>query len=165
MKSPLTFTDPEKTEAWFMSFAAKARSKGCKDIMATEGENALAQNLQITDLFLAVCGEEALVKLARLLKPRRLDNVPFKDIEKVALELVEPKQRLLIAERTNFLAIKLKPDESSDEVHLRINHSANRCEFKNFCGEQDNVEELKRWCLSIPSFIKKLGKNYWISYD
>ena len=137
-KRTLNLSEPERTAAWFTSFEAKVRGKQLTDDETTG-------TLQITDLFLELCGEDAVLKLARVAKPRPLEKMPFKTLKQLTMELVEPKKLLTIAERTNFLAIRKNFDESTDDLHLRINHAADRCAFELFkTGEEDPVEELKK---------------------
>lgn len=144
-KTALDLTDPEKTATWFMAFDAKARVKKLEDKTG---------QLRKTDLFLGTCGMTALVKLRRLVKPQQLDELEYDEIRRRAMALVEPKERLLIAERTNFLAIKKQPDESPDDLHVRINDAADKCKFEMLKTVQDPSEELKKM-VYINAFVDR----------
>ena len=152
----LDLSDPERANAWFLAFEAKARGKKLVDVKA-EGDTV--QSFAKTDLFLELCGEPAIMKLARTVKPLQLHDMEFSAIKQVANGIVEPKERLLIAERTNFMAIKINADESSDDLHIRINHAADRCNFERFRTDDNPCEELKKM-VYINAFVdRKISKE------
>ena len=116
----LPLTDCSSTEAWLRGFAAKCRSK-----KLTDGE----AGYQITDLFLAKAGVEALQEVSIMAAPKVLENMRFEEIRKVIMDKMSPKKRLIIAERTRFLATMQDPAEDIRHYTQRLREAAKFCEF------------------------------------
>ena len=107
MASPigyLTTLNDEYVETWIRCFKALARVKKLRD-RRREGE----QN-EITDMFLATVGCEAIQKVSTMVYPRNLEKLTFKEIGTVIKRDIKPKKRLVIAERIKFL--ETRPNES-----------------------------------------------------
>ena len=96
-----TLDDPEYVE--IRCFEALARVKKLID-RRSEGE----QN-EITDMFRATAGWEAIQKVSTIAFPRNLEELTFKEIGEVIKRNIRPKKRLVIAERTKFLEKKTAP--------------------------------------------------------
>ena len=56
----LDLQNAESATAWIMSFAVKCRGEKKEDKINTNGA---IQDLQVTNLFLSICGQEAIIKL------------------------------------------------------------------------------------------------------
>ena len=63
------------------------------------------QDLQVTSLFLSMCGQDAITKLRSLLSPRNLIDTPYKDIRLAIQNYFSPKERVVMAERAKFLSV------------------------------------------------------------
>ena len=57
----------ESATAWIISFVAKSRAEEREDKVNTDGT---VQDLQVTNLFLSMCGQDAIIKLRSLVSPR-----------------------------------------------------------------------------------------------
>ena len=80
-----TLDDPEYVETWIICFEARARVKKLKD-WRSEGE----QN-EITDMFLATDGCEAIQKVSTMAYPRNLEELTFKKINEVIKRNIRSK--------------------------------------------------------------------------
>ena len=138
MASPIgcltTLDDPEHVETWISCFEALARVKKVRD-RRNEGE----QN-EITDIFLATAGCEAIQKVSTMSYPRNLEEMTFKEIREVIKKNTRPKKRLVIAERTKFLETRQHPDESIVQFVHRLKERARYCEFERL-GTGDMTTE------------------------
>jgi hypothetical protein len=108
--------DVDKAEAWLRSVAALARGKKLKD----GGENGN----EITDLFLARAGVEAIRRVSIMAAPKTLEDMVFEDIKKLILEQMQPNKRLVIAERTRFLSLRQLEFESVRDYVQRLRSGA-----------------------------------------
>lgn len=141
MASPIGYSlvleDPEYVDTWIRCFAANARCKKLKDNKNTGGEN------EITDLFMATAGCEAIMKVATMVYPRELEEMTFEEISQVIKGNMRPKKRLVIAERTKFMAMKQEVDEPIVKYLHRLRSASKYCEFEKLgTGEQTTEEEL-----------------------
>ena len=65
----LDLQNAESATAWNMSFVTKCRAEKKEDRVITD---STVQDLQVTNLFLGMCGQDAIIKLRRLMSPRNL---------------------------------------------------------------------------------------------
>ncbi|PAA81730.1 hypothetical protein BOX15_Mlig033926g4 [Macrostomum lignano] len=124
--SDLPLNDPAMTEAWLRSFAALSRSKKLTDSN---------EDRQITDLFLSKAGVEAVRRVSVMAQPKELENMDFADIRKLIMEKVAPKKRLVIAERSKFMALRQETGESTQQFAQRLRDASRFCEFSKLNAE------------------------------
>ena len=75
-----------------MSFVAKCRAEKKEDKVNNDGT---VQDLQVTNLFLSMCGQDAIIiKLRSLMSPRNLIDTPYKDIRLAIQNYISPKDRV-----------------------------------------------------------------------
>ena len=107
MASPIgsltTLDDPEYVETWIRCFDALAREKKLRDRRSKEEQN------EITDMFLATAGCEAIQKVSTMAYQRNLEELTFKEISEVIKKNIRQKRRFVIAERTKFLETRQHP--------------------------------------------------------
>ena len=91
MASPIgcltTLDDPEYVESWIRCSEALARAKKLRD-RRSKGE----QN-EITEMFLATVGYEAIQKVSTMAYPRNLEELTFKEINELIKRNIRPKKR------------------------------------------------------------------------
>ena len=102
----LDLQNAESATAWIMSFVAKCRAEKKEDKVNTDGT---VQDLQVTNLFLSMCGQDAIIKLRSLMSPRNLIDTPHKDIRLAIQNYISPKERVVTAERAKFLSVIIFP--------------------------------------------------------
>ena len=85
----LDLQNAESATAWIMSFVAKCRAEKKEDKVNTDGT---VQDLKVTNLFLSMCGQDAIIKLRSLMSPRILIDTPYKDIRLAIQNYISPKE-------------------------------------------------------------------------
>ena len=66
-RQSLDLQNAESCTAWIMSFVAKCRAEKKEDKVNNDGTIV---DLQVTNLFLSICGQDALLKLRSLMGPK-----------------------------------------------------------------------------------------------
>ena len=89
--------ESEETEAWLRALAAKGRAKQIRDALE-DGPS------EMTDLFLSEAGMDTIRQVSTMASPQTLEDMSFKDIRQLIMTNLQPKKRLVMAERTRFLA-------------------------------------------------------------
>ncbi|MEE4247258.1 MAG: retroviral-like aspartic protease family protein, partial [Kangiellaceae bacterium] len=125
----LPLDDPAMTEAWLRSFAALSRSKKLKDS---------AEDKQVTDLFLAKAGVNSVRVVSVMAQPKELENMNFSEIRKLILEKIQPKKKLVIAERSNFMSLRQDSGEPAQKFAQRLRDAARHCEFNKLNAEDSH---------------------------
>ena len=125
-KIGINLKEPEQALAWLAGFKARCRADGKIDVVETVEHPA---KLNMTDQFLFRCGTDALVKLGSLVAPKKLEDMPFKDIEQALKSYLEPQQRLVMAEQTTFVTLVQATQESKADYLARLRESARHCDF------------------------------------
>ena len=92
----------ESATVWIMSSVAKCRAEKKEDKVNTDGT---VQDLHVTNLFLSMCGQDAIIKLRSLMIPRNLIDTPYKDIRLAIQNYISPKERVVTAKRAIFLCL------------------------------------------------------------
>ena len=123
----LDLQNAESATAWIMSFVAKCRAEKKEDKVNTDGT---VQDLQVTNLFLSMCGQDAIIKLRSLMSPRNLIDNPYKDIRLAIQNYISPKERVVTAERAKFLSVIQGVGESDDDFLARLREEARYCDFQ-----------------------------------
>ena len=129
-----------------MSFVAKCRTKKKEDKINTDGT---VQDLQVTNLFLNMCGKDAFIKLRSLMSPRNLLDTPHKDIRLPIQNYISSKERVVTAEMAKFLSVIQGVRESDDDLLARLREKARYCDF-----QKSQPEEVKQ-----RSTRRGVGKN------
>lgn len=120
----LSLEDSDFVDAWIRCFSASARSKKLKDNKEKGGEN------EITDLFLATAGCEAIMKVSTMAYPTNLENLTFEKISQIIRRNMRPKKRLVVAKRTKFMLLKQEIDEPIIKYLHRLRNASRYCEFE-----------------------------------
>ena len=123
----LDLQNAESATAWIMSFVAKCRAEKKEDKVNTDGT---VQDLQVTNLFLSMCGQDAIIKLRSLISPRNLIDTPYKDIRLAIQNYISPKERVVTAERAKFLSVIQGVGESDDDFLAPLREEARCCDFE-----------------------------------
>ena len=76
-RQTLDLQNAESCTASIMSFVAKCRAEKKEDKVNTDGTIV---DLQVTNLFLNICGLDVLHKFRSLMSPEQLLDTPFKEI-------------------------------------------------------------------------------------
>ena len=129
----------ESCTAWIMSFVAKRRAEKKEDKVNNDGKIV---DLHVTNLFLSLCSQDALLKLRSLMSPKKLLDTPFKEIRLAIQNYISPKERVVTAERAKFLYVVQDVGESDDDflTHLRV--EARYCDFEKLQTVTNPEEEL-----------------------
>ena len=135
---PLDLANVEKSKMWLIAFSALSRSKGWQDA---------DERLNITDNFISHCGLDALEKIQFILSPSDITTMKFEDIEHALRAYLKPKERLVIAERTNFHTIKQLQYESVMDFSVRLKKAAYYCNFGQLKLCNDPAEEMIKTAL------------------
>jgi len=130
----LRLDNAEHAEAWLRSLAAQAQTKGLTDT---------ADARPITDLFLAKAGVDAIRRASIMAAPAVLEDMAFADIKALIVAQLQPHKRLVVAERTQFMAMLQSEGETVQEYVHRLRHGAKHCAFDKLCavGAHQSVED------------------------
>ena len=121
-----------------MSFVAKCRAEKEVDKINTDGT---VQDLKLTNLFLSMWGQDAIIKLRSLISPRNLRDTPYKDIRLTIPNYISPKERVVTAERAKFLSVLQGVGESDNDFLARLRDEARYCDFEEFKTAANPEEE------------------------
>ena len=135
----LDLQNAESATAWIMSFVAKCRAEKKEDNVNNDGT---VQDLQVTNLFLSMCGQDAIIKLRSLMSPRNLIDTPYKDIRLAIQNYISPKERVVTAERAKFLSVIQGVGESDDDFLARLREEARYCDFEKLRTAANPEEDL-----------------------
>ena len=86
----------ESATAWIMSFVHKYRAEKNLDKINTDGT---IQDLQVTNLFLCMCGQGEIFKIRSRLSPRNLMDIPYNHIRLAIQSYISLKMRVVTTER------------------------------------------------------------------
>ena len=112
----LNLKNSDSATVWIMPFVAKCRAEKRRDKINTNGT---IQDLQVNNIFLIKCGQDAIIKLRSLMNPTNLIDTPYKDIRLANQNHISPKERFVTAERAKFLPIVQGVGESDDNFPAR----------------------------------------------
>ena len=110
-----------------MFFVAKCRAEKKEDKVNNDGTIV---DLQVTNLFLRISGQDALLKLRSLMSPKKLLGTPFKEIRLAIQNYISTKERVVTAERAKFLSVVQGVGESDDDFLARLREEARYCDFE-----------------------------------
>ena len=123
----LDLQNAESGSAWIMSFVSKCREEKKEDKVNTDDT---VQYLQVTNLFLGMCGQDAIIKHRSLMSPRNLVDTPYKDIRLAIQNYISPYERVVTAENAKFLSVIQAVGESDDDFLARLREEGRCCDFK-----------------------------------
>ena len=118
----MPLVESEETETWLRALAAKSRAKQIRDALE-DGPS------DMTDLFLSEAGVDAIRQVSTMASPQILEDMLFKDIRQLIMTNLQPKKRLVIAERTRFLATTQGSAEDVCQYSQRLREAAKFCDF------------------------------------
>ena len=117
---PLDLSDVDKAKLWLMSFKALCRTKNWTD---DDEQNAR------TDNFIAMCGLDALATVSNVVAPAKVEDFKFEDLSKKVEEFLEPKKKLVVAERAKFYERKQQSGENVSQFVAALRKAAVSCDF------------------------------------
>ena len=135
----LDLLNAESATAWIMCFVAKCRAEKKEDKINTDGT---VHDLQITNLFLSMCGQAAFIKHRNLISSRNLLDTPYKDIRLAIQNYNSPKERRVTAEMSKFLFVIQGVGESDYDFLMRLREEARYCDFEKLKTAANPEEEL-----------------------
>ena len=138
-RQTLDLQNAESCTAWITSFVAKCRAEKKEDKVNNDGTIV---DLQVTNLFLSICGQDALLKLRSLMSPEKLLDTLFKQIRLAIQNYISPKERVVTAERAKFLSVVQGVGESEDDFLARLREEARYCDFEKLKTVTNPEEEL-----------------------
>ena len=96
---------------------------------AVDGQEAVAADMQITYNFIATCGLRALEIITNIVAPREIHDMLFSDVC-IAIEgYLEPRAKLIVAERANFYECKQNAGEPVAQFVANLRKAAQSCDF------------------------------------
>ena len=126
-----------------MSFVAKCRAEKKEDKVKTDGTTV---DLQVANLFLNICGQDAHLKLRSLMSPKKLLDTPVKQTRQALQNYISPKERVETAERAKFLSVVQGVGESEDDFLAHLREEARFCDFeklKTVTNPEDELVKIK----------------------
>ena len=138
-RQTLDLQNAETCTAWIMSFVAKCRAEKKEDKVNNDGTIV---DLQVTNLFLSICSQGALLTLWSLMSPKKLLDTPFKEIRQAIQNYISPKERIETAERAKFLSVVQGLGESNNNFLAGLREEARFCDFEKLKTVTNPEEEL-----------------------
>ena len=123
-QEPLNLESPEDCRAWLIAFEAHCRIKGVKDEIPEGGTSPKL------DSFLERCGTKSLLKIVALIPGKDVTTQKFSKVKEVIEQYVEPRERLIIADRTTFMQMSQQAGETELDFLARINEMASHCKWE-----------------------------------
>ena len=117
----------EYCTAWIVSFMAACRAEK-KEININAYDTI--SDPQITNLFLSMCGKDALLKFRYLMSPKKQLDTLFNEIRLVIQKYTSPKERVITAERAKFLSVVQSLGESHHDFLARLSEEARYCDLR-----------------------------------
>ena len=134
---PLPLDSPEECRVWLMAFEAHCRGKKLNDKPGSDGTTPQ------TDQFLERCGSKPLLKILSMLPGKNVTKLDFATIKKAIEDYIEPRKRLIIADRTSFLQLTQHVGENVVDFLTRINDASIHCKWDSLRSEGPNDELVK----------------------
>ena len=134
---PLPLDSAEECRCWLLTFEAICRTKAIEDKANAQGTSPK------TDKFLEMCGVKPLLKIMSLMPGTDIEKSLFADIRKTVEDYNEPRKRLVIADRTNFLQISQTAGEKEVDFLSRLNEASTYCEWDTLKNGKPSEELIK----------------------
>ena len=135
----LELQNAESATVRILSFVAKCHAEMKEDMINTVGT---ILDLQVTNLFLSICGKDAILKLRSLMSSANSIDTPYKDIRVVIQNYISPKEKVITSEKVKFLSIKQSVGESDDDLFERLREEARYCDLEKLKTAANPEEEL-----------------------
>ena len=84
-----------------------------------------------------------MIKIISLLHGKEIDKILFAEIKKAILNYIEPRDRLLIADRTNFLQMCQNNGEAEVDFLARLNSVSINCKWDELKNNSPSDELIK----------------------
>ena len=133
----LTLDDVETCKAWLIRFEALCRSNYIEDKI---GQNGTSPK---TDKFLEKCGSKPLLKIISMLPGKDIEKLNYGTIRKAIDDYIQPRKRLVIADRTNFFQLHQNDGESEVDFLSRINEASIHCNWNDLKNKEPSEELIK----------------------
>ena len=110
----------------------------CREMRAEKKEDKIntvgtVQDLQVTNILLSICGQNAIIKLRSLISPRNLIETSYKDIRLSIQNCISPKEKVVTTLLANFLWVIHGVGESDDFLaRLGLREEKRCCDFEKF---------------------------------
>ena len=134
---PLSLENSDNCRAWLLSFGAHCRTKNISDSIPTNGTS------EMMDAFIERCGTQPLIKIISMFPGKDIETMTFKEVKTAIEHYVSPRERLIIADRTNFLQISQNEGEPEIDFLSRINEASVHCKWDSLKAEQPSTEMIK----------------------
>ena len=122
---------------WLIAFEAHCRTKKLRDALGKDGTSPQ------TDQFLERCGSKALLKIISMLPGKNITQLTFATIKEAVEDYIQPRKRLIIADRTYFLQMKQNAGESEVDFLTRLNEASTHCNWDSLKTETPSEELVK----------------------
>ena len=136
----LDLQNSESCIAWIMS-VAKCRAEKKEDKVNAGGTIV---DLQVTNVFLSICGQYAHLKRRSLMSPNKLLDTPYKEIRQAIQNYIFPKEGVETAEWDKFLSVVQGVGEFDDDFLARLREEARCFDFEKFKTVTNPEEELAK---------------------
>ena len=133
----LPLDSADACKCWLVSFEAICRTKTLNDEATKDGNTPKA------DKFLELCGTKSLLKIVTLFPGEEVDKLSFAKIKDGILSYIEPKSRLVITDRTNFLCLTQGEAETVVDYLSRLNESSVLCKWQELKSSDPSEEMIK----------------------
>lgn len=78
---------------------------------------------------MATMGCKAIKQVSLMTYPEEIETLNFKDIKDIILKIIQPKKRLVIAERTKFLTLKQESGKPIRKYLSRLRDTSRYCDL------------------------------------
>jgi len=129
----LNLEDVDSAKTWLRAFRAMSRAQNWKDTDDCR---------TITDQFISRCGIASLQKVEFIVAPKELEELKFEEINTSILSFLQPKSRIVAAERYKFYQCRQKGNEPITEFVARLRKAAQTCSFDSLKTCSDPSEEM-----------------------
>ena len=82
-----------------------------------------------TDQFFEKCGTKALLKIISILPGKDVEKLVFEVIKTAITNYIQPRTRLVIVDRINFLQLSQSAGESEKDFMARLNEASVHCQW------------------------------------
>ena len=132
----LDINSAESSTAWVVFFLAKNR----KDNLVDKHRNDVTiLDLQLTNIFHSICGQDPQLRLKSLLSPKNLSETPLGSKSK---NCNSRKERPTMSERTNTQSVVQGVVESDDKFLARLKEVACYCDCQSLKTVANPQEEM-----------------------
>ena len=124
--------------AWTVAFEAKCRADKKEDKFNSDGSIV---DLQVKNLFLSMCRQDALLKLRSLMSCKNHWTLLLK-IRVVIQNYISPKERVITAERAKLLSSVQGDGETDDDFLAHLREEARYYDFQTLKTVKNHKDEM-----------------------